>query len=57
MTVLHNGVLVQDDVVLSGPTAHQRRPPYERHDDRLPLALQDHGARVRIRNIWIRSLE
>ena len=30
MTVLHNGVLVQDNVVLSGPTAHQRRPPYEK---------------------------
>jgi len=57
MTVLHNGVLVHDDVELSGPTAHQRRPPYERHDDRLPLSLQDHGTRVRYRNIWIRSLE
>lgn len=57
MTVLHNGVLVQDDVALSGPTAHQRRPPYERHADRLPLSLQDHGTRVRFRNIWIRSLE
>jgi hypothetical protein len=56
-TVLHNGVLVQDDVVLSGPTAHQRRPPYERHADRLPLSLQDHGTRVRYRNIWIRSIE
>ena len=57
MTVLHNGVLVQDNVVLSGPTAHQRRPPYERHDDRLPLSLQDHGTRVRFRNIWVRDLE
>jgi hypothetical protein len=57
MTVMHNGVLVQDNVVLSGPTAHQRRPPYEKHDDRLPLSLQDHGTRVRYRNIWIRDLE
>ena len=57
MTVLHNGVLVQDDVVLSGPTAHTRRPPYERHADRLPMSLQDHGTRVRFRNIWIRDLE
>ena len=57
MTVLHNGVLVQDNVVLSGPTAHQRRPSYEKHDDRLPISLQDHDARVRFRNIWVRDLE
>ena len=57
MTVLHNGVLVQDDVVLSGPTAHQRRPPYERHADRLPISLQDHETKVRYRNIWVRDLE
>jgi hypothetical protein len=57
MTVLHNGILVQDNVVLSGPTAHQRRPPYEKHADRLPLSLQDHAARVRYRNIWVRDLE
>ena len=57
MTVLHNGVLVQDNVVLSGPTAHQRRPPYAKHEDRLPMSLQDHGTKVRYRNIWIRDLE
>lgn len=57
LTVLHNGVLVQDHVTLTGPTAHQRRPPYEAHADRLPLRLQDHGARLRFRNIWIRDLE
>ena len=57
MTVIHNGVLVQDNVVLSGPTAHQKRPPYEKHDDRLALSLQDHGTRVRYRNIWVRDLE
>jgi hypothetical protein len=57
VTVLHNGVLVQDNAVLSGPTAHQRRPPYERHADRLPIFLQDHDAPVRYRNIWLRDLE
>lgn len=56
-TVLHNGVLVQDNVALSGPTAHQARPPYEAHADRLPLSLQDHGHKVRFRNIWLRELE
>ena len=57
VTVLHNGVLVQDGVILTGPTAHQRRPPYEAHPDRLSLLLQDHEHPVRYRNIWLRELE
>ena len=57
LTVFHNGVLVQDGVILAGPTGHQRRPPYEAHPDRLPLGLQDHAHPVRFRNIWIRDLE
>jgi hypothetical protein len=56
VTVLHNGVLVQDDVELTGPTAHGERPPYKPGPDKLPLALQDHGDPVRYRNIWIREL-
>ena len=56
VTVLHNGVLVQDNVMLSGPTAHQRRPPYAAHPDQLPIHLQDHGSPVRYRDIWIREL-
>jgi hypothetical protein len=56
VTVFHNGVLVQDNVILSGPTAHQRRPPYATHLDTLPIHLQDHGSPVRYRNIWIREL-
>ncbi|MGA8270859.1 MAG: DUF1080 domain-containing protein [Candidatus Sulfotelmatobacter sp.] len=56
MTVLHNGVLVQDNVELSGPTAHQDRPPYKPTPEKLPLSLQDHGNPVRFRNIWIREL-
>jgi hypothetical protein len=57
VTVLHNGVLVQDNVELSGPTAHGERPPYKAQPDKLPLALQDHGNPVRYRNIWIRELK
>lgn len=56
MTVLHNGVLVQDDVELTGPTGHHQRPPYKAGPEKLPLALQDHGDPVRFRNIWIRAL-
>ncbi|OGD19035.1 MAG: hypothetical protein A2W03_06415 [Candidatus Aminicenantes bacterium RBG_16_63_16] len=56
-TVLHNGVLVQDNVELTGPTAHKARPPYKAHADKLPISLQDHGNPVRYRNIWLRPLE
>jgi hypothetical protein len=56
-TVFHNGVLIHDNVALVGPTAHQTRPPYAAHADRLPISLQDHGERVRYRNIWVRDLE
>ncbi len=56
-TVFHNGVLVQDNSILSGPTAHTTRPPYEPHADRLPITLQDHGHPVRFRNVWLRDLE
>lgn len=56
MTVRHNGVLVHDDVALLGPTSHRVRAPYEAHEDALPIKLQDHGHRVRFRNIWVQPL-
>jgi hypothetical protein len=57
VTVFHNGVLIQNGVVLTGPTGHTTRPPYQAHPDRLPLTLQDHEHPVRFRNIWLRELE
>jgi hypothetical protein len=57
ITLLHNGVLVQDHVSLTGPTTTARRPPYKAHAAKLPLTLQDHLQPVRYRNIWIRPLE
>ncbi len=57
MTVFHNGILVHDNAVLTGPTAHRARPPYKVHADKLPVSLQDHGHPVRFRNIWLRELE
>lgn len=56
LTVLHNGVLVQNNVELVGPTGWLKREPYSRHSDKLPLSLQDHGNPVRYRNLWIREL-
>jgi hypothetical protein len=57
VTVLHNGVLVQDAVELTGPTAHKARPPYKAHPPKGPISLQDHSHPVRFRNIWVRELE
>jgi hypothetical protein len=57
MTVFHNGILVQDNVELMGPTAWKKREPYKAHADKLPLSLQDHGNPVQYRNIWIRELK
>lgn len=56
MTVRHNGILVHDNAVLTGPTAHKARPPYAAHPDRLPISLQDHGNPTRFRNIWVQDL-
>ena len=55
ITVLHNGVLVQDHVEIKGPTA-QQPSKYEPHSIKQPLVLQDHGNPIRFRNIWIREL-
>lgn len=54
VTVLHNGVLVQDHVEIHGPTATGE--PYKAHAEKLPLELQDHNHPVRYRNIWVREL-
>jgi hypothetical protein len=56
VTVFHNGVLVQNGVTLTGPSAHRARPPYSPHADALPISLQDHGQAVRFRNIWVRAI-
>lgn len=54
-TVFHNGVLIQNDVALTGPTTWIGRPPYEAHPIKRPISLQDHGNPVRCRNIWVRE--
>jgi hypothetical protein len=56
LTVFHNGVLIQHDVQLTGPTSWLDRAPYQFHPEKQPLSLQDHGNPVRYRNIWLREL-
>ena len=57
ITVIHNGILVQDNVEPWGPTAWLQFQSYKQHADRLPLQFQDHGNPVLFRNVWVRDLE
>lgn len=57
VTVLHNGVLIQNHTRILGRTLHQKAPPMEPHANRLPLRIQGHGCPVAFRNIWIRDIE
>lgn len=56
MTVLHNGVLIQEGVRPLGPTAWLQHYHYSKREPKLPLVLQYHGNQVRFRNIWVRDL-
>jgi hypothetical protein len=57
VTVLHNGVLVQNNSKMRGPTEYIGIPEYsvKKHGPG-GLTLQDHGNPVSYRNIWIREL-
>jgi len=56
VTVVHNGVLIQNNVEIYGITYNDRPAIYIAHPPQLPLRLQDHGNPIRYRNIWIRRL-
>ena len=56
LTVLHNGIVVQDNTEVLGPTRHRARTEYQAHADALPINIQDHGEPTHYRNIWIREL-
>ena len=55
ITALHNGLVIHDCVCPFGPTTYRDFGAYDPHGP-APLGLQDHGFRVRFRNIWYRSL-
>ena len=56
VTVLQNGILIQDHAEILGLTGNPDNPKYEPHPLKQPLTLQDHHNPVRFRNIWIREL-
>jgi hypothetical protein len=58
VTAFHNGVLVQNDFVLAGPTRYIGKPVYAAHGP-APIKLQAHGGGgpVNFRNIWVRPLD
>ena len=56
VTVFHNGVLVQHNVELKGPTTFRGFPAYTPHADKLPIELQDHNEPTSYRNLWVREL-
>jgi hypothetical protein len=53
-TVIHNGVLIQNHVEISGatPAGNKKMPNLSE----LPIMLQNHKSEVSYRNIWIRRL-
>jgi len=55
VTVVLNGILVQNNYILKGSTPYTGLPGWTPHG-RMPLTLQDHGTEVAYRNIWIRNL-
>ena len=55
VTVFLNGILVQSNFAIKGPTEFRGVPVYHAHGDG-PLLLQAHNNPVRYRNLWVRKL-
>jgi hypothetical protein len=58
VTAFHNGVLIQNDVELTGLTLYIGKPTYKAHGPS-PIKLQAHGdpsPPLSFRNIWVRAL-
>jgi hypothetical protein len=56
ITVVHNGLLVQDHIEIRGSTVYRGPPSYAKHNLKESLVLQDHDNEISYQNIWIREL-
>lgn len=59
VTVIHNGILVQNNYAIRGHTAYIGHPYYFAPHGKAPISLQDHGdpsKAISFQNIWIREL-
>jgi hypothetical protein len=59
VTVFFNGILVQNNTELQGPTKYIGKATYEKAHGACPIKLQAHGDKsepLSFRNIWIREL-
>jgi hypothetical protein len=59
VTVFHNGVLIQNNTELQGPTQYIGKADYRKAHGACPIKLQAHGDKsepLSFRNIWIREL-
>jgi hypothetical protein len=57
VTVLHNGVVVQNHTEIIGATHFDRATAYAKHPEKGPIVLMYHGDPVRFRNIWVREVK
>ncbi len=58
VTLIHNGVVLQNNTELKGATMYIGKPSYKKHGAS-PIKLQAHGDKsepISFRNIWIREL-
>lgn len=57
VTVIHNGVVVHNHFELQGGTYYDKPAAYEKHSEKQPIRLQNHGNPVKFRNIWLREIK
>lgn len=55
ITVLHNGVLIQNNTEILGTTEYIGKPKVVAHG-KGSIVLQDHGNPTSFRNVWVREL-
>jgi hypothetical protein len=56
VTVIQNGIVVQNHTQIDGATSFEKPAGYTPHPPKQPFTLQYHNNPVRFRNIWIREL-